>query len=140
MGSSQVTLVQKNKPSGQCRTAWLLIRFPLLRWSCGFGLLALSGGCAATGAEALVGLHFLLVDRLGSGCAEGRAGGNDPVFVLHLATVASTHFDAGGINALAGFALRQVGLGINCALRSQFFARLLTRGVFAHDDCLGFRI
>src|SRR4051812_2006149 len=94
----------------------------------------------ATGAEALVRFHLLLVHRLGAFVLEGCARRNDPVLIFHFAAVAGANVDAARVDSLSSFTLGQVGLGIDCALRCQLLARLFAGGVLAYDDCLGFLI
>src|SRR3954465_9639214 len=76
-------------------------------------------GSTVTGAEALVRFHSLLVYRLGAFVLEGCARRYDPVLIFHLAAVAGANVDAAGVDSLPGFTLRQVGLGIDCALRCE---------------------
>ena len=83
-------------------------------------------------------LHGALVHRLRAFSIEGRARRNDPVIRRLGSSAAGTGLDAAGIDALLGFATRQVSLGIDRALTREVLP-LLSRIRVANDHQLGIR-
>src|SRR5215831_5394441 len=83
-------------------------------------------------------LDGVLIHRLRALGIEGRARWDDPVIGSLGSGAACAGLDAAGIDALLGFATRQVSLGIDRALTCEVLPLLGRIGV-ADDDQLGIR-